>query len=92
MYVQGMTNFLNNIPYVAGKYKINEKKLKADISKNKLFYDNLAIKIGSKMIEQMGNNSPYQMGLSLASMTWDAIEPVKEEVQVEGSSENKSDD
>ena len=86
IYAEGIKRILNNMPCVAGKYQLNEKKFKEDISKNKLFYDNLAIKIGSKMIEKMGRNSPYRMGFSLSSTTWGAI--VKEEqVQVEDSSE-----
>ena len=92
MYAEGMKTILGNTPYMSGKYTINVEKLKVNISGNKLFCDNLAIKIGSKLIEQMGNNSSMNMGLSLASMTWDAIEPVQKEVLVEDNSENKSDD
>ena len=92
MYTEGMKTILGNTPYLSGKYSINVEKLKVNISGNKLFCDNLAIKIGSKLIEQMGNNSSMNMGLSLASMTWDAIEPVQKEVLVEDNSENKSDD
>ena len=44
------------------------------ISANKLFCDNLAIKIGSKMIEQVGEHSVTRAGLSLAAMTWSAVE------------------
>ena len=55
---------------------VNISKLKNNISANKAFCDNIAIKIGSRMIEQMGVNTPLQMGVSLASMTWDSIEPV----------------
>ena len=68
---------MDQIPYICGKYTINVEKLKANISANHLFCDNLAIKIGSKMIEQMGDNSPVRMGVSLASMTWDAVEHVE---------------
>ena len=85
LYVEGLKNILDKIPYISGKYTINVEKLKFNISNNELFCDNLAIKIGSKMIEQMGSNS--QMGVSLASMTWDAVEPV-----VGDSSKNKSDE
>ena len=92
MYAEGMKTILGNTPYLSGKYSINVEKLKVNISGNKLFCDDLAIKIGSKLIEQMGNNSSMNMGLSLASMTWDAIEPVQKEVLVEDNSENKSDD
>ena len=74
MYAKGVKSILDQIPYVSGKYTINVAKLKHNISSNELFCDNLAIKIGSKMIEQ---NSPVQMGISLANMTWGAIEPVK---------------
>ena len=86
LYAEGLKNILDKIPYISGKYTINVEKLKFNISNNELFCDNLAIKIGSKMIEQMGSNSPLQMSISLASMTWDAVEPV-----VGDSSENKSD-
>ena len=84
MYAEGLKSILAHIPYVGGRYTINVEKLKHNISSNKLFCDNLAIKIGSKIIEQMGSNSPMQVGVSLASMTWDAVEPV-----VRDSSENK---
>ena len=85
MYAEGLKSLLDKIPYISGKYTVNVEKLKANISGNKLFCDNLAIKIGSKMIEQMGNNSPMHMSVSLASMTWDAIEPIQKEVQDEST-------
>ena len=43
---------------------------------NKVFCDNLTIKI-SKMIEKMGKNSAPRVGVSLAAMTWDAVEKVE---------------
>ena len=86
LYAEGLKGILAQIPYVGGRYTINVEKLKHNISSNKLFCDNLAIKIGSKIIEQMGSNSPMQVGISLASMTWDAVEPVQKS---EVSSENK---
>ena len=77
MYAKGLKNILDQIPYVRGKYTINVAKLKHNISNNEIFCNNLAIEIGSKMIEQMGNNTPAKMGFYLASMTWDAIEEVE---------------
>ena len=68
------------MPYIGERYTVNAEKLKANISANKLFCDNLAIKIGSKMIEQMGENSVTRVGVSLAAMTWDAVEPVRKVV------------
>ena len=56
---------------------MNAEKLKANISANKLFCDNLAIRVGSKMIEQVGENSVKRASLSLAAMTWDAVERVE---------------
>lgn len=86
MYAEGLKTLMEQIPYIGKKYTINAEKLKANISANKLFCDNLAIKIGSKMIEQMGENSVTHVGVSLAAMTWDAVE------KVEDSYENKSDE
>ena len=57
MYEEGLKTLLDQMPYIKGRYMINVEKLKTNISTNKLFCDNLAIKIGSKMIEQMGENS-----------------------------------
>ena len=54
--------------------RINTEKLKASIASDKYFCDNLAIKIGSKMIAQMGENSVARVGVSLAAKTWDAVE------------------
>jgi len=62
---------------LSGKYTINVDKLKANISENKVFCDNLAIKIGSKMIEQMGENSAARVGVSLTAMTWNAVGKVE---------------
>ena len=76
MYAEGLKTLVDQMPYIKGRYTINGEKLKRNISKNKLFCDNLAIKIGSKMIEQMGENSATRVGVSLAAMTWDAVERV----------------
>ena len=88
MYAEGLKTLVDQMPYFKGRYIINVEKLKRNISTNKLFCDNLAIKIGSKMIEQMGNNSPMEMGLTLASMTWDSIERVESsEVEIKSDSD-----
>ena len=76
MYAEGLKTLVDQMPYIKGRYIINSEKLKRNISTNKLFCDNLAIKIGSKMIEQMGENSATRVGVSLAAMTWDAVERV----------------
>ena len=76
MYAEGLKTLVEQMPYIKGRYIINSEKLKRNISKNKLFCDNLAIKIGSKMIEHMGENSATHVGVSLAAMTWDAVERV----------------
>ena len=78
MYAEGLENIIDHFPYISEKYTINVEKLKRNISTNKLFCDNLAIKIGSKMIEKMGENSAIRIGVSLAAMTWDAVEKVKQ--------------
>ena len=89
MYAEGLKTLMDQLPYIGGKYSINTEKLKANISANKLFCDNLAIKIGSKMIEQVGENSATRVGLSLAAMTWDAVEPIRKVVINErGTTEN----
>ena len=85
MYAEGLKAIVDQLPYISGKYTINVEKLKANISANRVFFDNLAIKVGSKMIEQMGENSAAHVGVSLAAMTWDAVEKIED-------SENKSDD
>ena len=77
MYAEGLKSLMVQMPYVGGRYTVNAEKLKANISANKLFCDNLAVKIGSKMIEQMGENSATHVGVSLAVMTWDAVERVE---------------
>ena len=74
------------------RYIINCEKLKRNISTNKIFCDNLAIKVGSKIIEQMGENSATRVGVPLAAMTWDALENREEKVEVGDSSENKKDE
>ena len=78
MYAEGLENIIDHFPYISEKYTINVEKLKRNISTNKLFCDNLAIKIGSKMIEKMGESSAMRIGVSLAAMTWDAVEKVKQ--------------
>ena len=77
MYAEGLKSLMVQMPYVGGRYTVNAEKLKANISANKLFCDNLAVKIGSKMIEQMGENSVTHVGVSLAAMTWNAVERVE---------------
>ena len=77
MYAAGLKTLIEQMPYIGERYTVNAEKLKADISANKLFCDNLAIKIGSKMIERMGENSVAHVGVSLAAMTWDALERVE---------------
>ena len=74
---EGLKALVDQIPYIKGRYTINVEKLKRNISTNKLFCDNLAIKIGSKMIEQMGENSVTRVGISLAAMTYDAFEKIE---------------
>ena len=92
MYAEGLKTLVDQMPYIKGRYIINCEKLKRNISTNKLFCDNLAIKVGSKMIEQMGENSATRVGVSLAAMTWDALEKREEKVEVGDSSENKKDE
>lgn len=74
MYAEGLKTLMGEIPYVKNKYTINTEKLKASISSDKYFCEQLAVKIGSKMIEQMGENSVARVGVSLAAKTWDAVE------------------
>lgn len=88
MYAEGLKTLVAQMPYIKCRYMINVEKLKRNISTNKSFCDNLAIKIGSKMIEQMGENSATRVGVSLAAMTWDAVERV-ERFEIEDSSESK---
>ena len=80
MYAEGLKSIISQMPYIGSKYTINAEKLKANLSGNEIFYNNLAVKIGSKMIENMGNGSSISMGISLASMTWGAVESVKPEI------------
>ena len=77
MYAEGLENIIDHFPYISEKYTINVEKLKRSISTNKLFCDNLAIKIGSKMIEKMGENSAIRIGVSLAAITMDAAEKLE---------------
>ena len=74
MYAEGLKTLIEQMPFVSSRYTINTEKLKASIASDKYFCDNLAIKIGSKMIEQMGENSVARVGVSLATKTWDAVE------------------
>ena len=77
MYAEGLKTIMAQMPFVSSRYTINTEKLKASIASDKYFCDNLAIRIGSKMIEQMGENSVTHVGVSLAAMTWDAVERVE---------------
>ena len=88
MYAEGLKTLVDQVPYIKRRYIINTEKLKRNISTKKLFCDNLAIKIGSKIIEQMGENSATLVGVSLAAMTRDAVEKV-DHTQV---GENKQDE
>ena len=77
MYAEGLKIIMEQMPFVSSRYTINTEKLKASIASDKYFCDNLAIKIGTKMIEQMGENSVAHVGVSLAAKTWDAVEVKK---------------
>ena len=77
MYAEGLKTIMEQMPFVSSRYTINTEKLKASIASDKYFCDNLAIRIGSKMIEQMGENSVAHVGVSLAVKTWDAVEVKK---------------
>ena len=89
MYAEGLGTLVDQMP----RYVINVEKLKTNILANKLFCDSLAIKIGSRMIEQMGENSAMRVGVSLAAMTWDAVEKrERKSSQVSDNSENKQDE
>ena len=77
MYAEGLKTIMAQMPFVSSRYTINTEKLKASIASDKYFCDNLAIRIGSKMIEQMGENSVAHVGVSLAVKTWDAVEVKK---------------
>ncbi len=94
MYAEGLKALVDQIPYIKDRYTINVEKLKTNISTNKLFCDNLAIKIGSKMVEQMGENSATRVGISLAAMTYDAFEKIEssDRSQVGDNPENRQDD
>ena len=85
IYAEGLKALMEQMPFVNSRYTVNAEKLKANISANKLFCDNLAIKIGSKMIEQVGESSVTRAGLSLAAMTLNAVEPVQKVVTNERS-------
>ena len=88
IYVEGIKNLFDNLPYISGRYMIDAVKLKNDISANKAFCNNISIRIGSQLIEQMGDNSSAHATLSLASMTVNSIKPVKkEEIPEEETSE-----
>ena len=75
MYAEGLKTLVEQMPFVSST--INVEKLKSSLLANGYFCDNLAIQIGSKMIKQVGGNSVARAGLSLAAMTWDAVEPKK---------------
>ena len=92
MYAEGLEGIVASLPYFGKKYRINVEKLKTSMSRNEVFCENLAIKIGSKIIEQLGDNSKAKIGVSLATMTWNAIEKVEVEskLEVDISSMNKS--
>ena len=93
MYAEGLKAIIKNTPYIGDKYTINVEKLTDKIASNQSFCNNLAIKIGSKMIEQMGDNSPMHMGVSLATMTWQCIENVSvQKKSVNNEFENKQDE
>ena len=78
MYAEGLKTLMEQMPYVSSRsLSVKTEKLKASIASDKYFCDNLAIKIGSKMIEQMGENSVARVGVSLAAKTWDAVEVKK---------------
>ena len=77
MYAEGLKTVMEQMPYVGSRYTVNTEKLKANIASDKYFCDNLAVRIGSKMIEQMGEKSAAHVGLSLAAKTWDAVEVKK---------------
>ena len=77
MYAEGLKTIMEQMPFVSSRYTINTEKLKASIASDKYFCDNLAIKIGTKMIEQMGENSVAHVGVSLAAKTWGAVEVKK---------------
>ena len=51
------------IPFVGSKYTINVEKLETKLSANKQFWDNLDIKTGSKILEQMGEDYITRVGL-----------------------------
>ena len=92
MYAQGLKGILKNLPYIGDKYTVNTEKLVARIASNESFCNGLAIRIGSKIIEQMGDKSPMHMGICLASMTWECIEPIDQQkpddCQVENNIQN----
>ena len=93
MYAEGLGTLVDQMPLIKDRYVINVEKLKTNILANKLFCDSLAIKIGSRMIEQMGENSAMRVGVSLATMTWDAVEKrERKSSQVSDNSGNKQDE
>ena len=60
-------------------FSLQHQKNKTKTYENEELCDNLAIQIGSRMIEQMGKNSVAHLGLSLATMTRDSVEYVQVE-------------
>ena len=93
MYAEGLKTIVDQMPYINRKFTINVKKLETNILENKKFCDNLAIRIGSEMIKHAGENSVTRMGMSLAAMTWGAVERVEvktcEDNKDEGFAETK---
>ena len=77
IYAESLNSLTDQIPYIKERYTVNTGKLKANILANKLFCENLAIKIVSKLLEQVGGNSASRVGASLAAMTWDAVEKIE---------------
>ena len=61
MYAVGLGTLVEQIPHIKDCYMINVEKLKTNILANKLFCDSLAIKIGSRMIKQMGEIFCYAL-------------------------------
>jgi hypothetical protein len=84
LYAEGLKSIVDKLPYIGGRYTVNVDRLKSSISANTAFCDNIAIKIGTKMMEKMWVNTLLQMGISVVSMTWDAIVPVQNQNEESG--------
>ena len=65
---------MEQMAFICNKWQINDEKLMASILANQAFCDKLSIRIGTVMIEKMGKDSIANDDLSLAAMTWDAVE------------------